>query len=200
MPLRPPKHVYHLVDARNLASVQRHGLMSTERVLDLAGMTAADKAVFLREHRPAGVHLANGVAIRDQSPMPPSALAGALDGGMTPGDWYGLLNRFVFFWPSMDRLDRQRRACAAREQVTLTFDAETLFEHFRDRTFVTPINTGNARRRPARRGPDTLVSYDRWLTQGWPDRRASHPAAEFLIEDTVPVSSRFLARDTNQFV
>lgn len=186
MPLRPPKHVYHLVDARNLASIRRHGLMSTERLLDLAGMAMDDKAVFLRDHRPKGIQLGNGVAIRDQSPMPPSALAGVLDGGMTPSDWYALLNRFVFFWPSMDRLDRHRRACGAREQVILTFDGEALFDHFRDRTFVAPINTGNARRRPARRGPDTLVPYAQWLTKGWPDRRASHPAAEFLVEDVVP--------------
>jgi hypothetical protein len=31
-----------------------------------------------------------GVTIRDQRPMPPSALAQVLDDGLEPSDWYAL--------------------------------------------------------------------------------------------------------------
>ena len=189
---RHPEHVYHLTKAQNLPSILQHGLMSTERLLDLTDLEQEQKALFMRMHRPRGLSLPNGVSIRDQRPIPPSTLAGALEGGMTPGDWYALLNRFVFFWPSRERLDRHLRTCAAQDQVVLTFSTTALLGHFGDRTFVTPINTGDARSKPARRGPDTLVPYNRWLAEGWPDRRPSHPAAEILIDETVPIRAPFL--------
>ena len=189
---RHPEYVYHLTKAQNLPSILRHGLMSTERLLDLTHFEQAQKALFLRMHRPRGLSVSDGISIRDQSSIPPSRLAGALEGGMTPGDWYALLNRFVFFWPSRERLDRHLRACSADDQVVLTFSATALLAHFGNRTFVTPINTGDARSKPARRGPGTLVPYHRWLAEGWLDRRSSHPAAEILIDETVPIRAPFL--------
>ena len=58
--------------------------------------------------------------IRDQRPMPPAALAPALDDGLLPSDWYALLNGFVFLWPDRERMNRQRRAYASRPQLVLT--------------------------------------------------------------------------------
>jgi hypothetical protein len=75
----------------------------------------------------------------------------ALDDGLEPSDWYALLNSFVFLWPDPERLKRQRRACGDRPQVVLTFDADALLDRFADEAFVSPINSGNARRKAARR-------------------------------------------------
>lgn len=69
---------------------------------------------------------------------------------LDPTGWYAVLNGFVFLWPHRDRTKRQCAACGARPQVVPTFDAEALLDHFESDTFVSPINSGNARAsRPA---------------------------------------------------
>jgi uncharacterized protein DUF7002 len=190
--MRRLDRLYHLAEEDNLASILEHGLMSTEQLLALAGVAEAGRAAMLRCHRPDNVRLSAGVLIRDQRPMPPTVLARALDGGLEPGDWYALLNGFVFLWPDRDRMDRQRCACGDRPQVILTFDGPALFEAFGDRTFLSPINSGNARRKPARRGRDTFVPYWRWLQEGWPTGQRTRPPAEVLFGCGIPTRAPYL--------
>ena len=142
--------LYHLAEASNLASILQHGLMSTERLLDLACVAKPERDVLLRVHRPDNIRLSGSVVIRDQRPMPPAAVVRALDDGLEPSDWYALLNSFVFLWPDPERMKRQRRACGDRPQVVLTFDADALLDRFAAEAFVSPINSGNARRKAAR--------------------------------------------------
>ena len=184
--------LYHLAEADNLSSILKHGLLSTERLLALTNFTEAERSSFLRQQRRTSHHLAQGVMIRDQGPMPPAALALALEDGMDPGDWYALLNSFVFFWPDRDRMERQRRACGTRRQIIMTFDAATLFTAFAARAFLSPINSGNARRKPARRGRSTIVPYEHWIKAGWPTRVRSHPPAEVLFSCTIPAQAPYL--------
>jgi hypothetical protein len=190
--MRKLDRLYHLADADNVPSILEHGLLSTERLLSLIGMAETERAAVLRGQRRESLRLAKGVTIRDQRPMPPSALARALDDGLEPGDWYALLNSYVFLWPNRKRMDRQRRACGDRPQVILTFDAVALFEHFGTHAFLSPINSGNARRKPVPRGRDTLVRYATWLQEGWPTRRRSHPPAEILFGCVLPAEAPYL--------
>jgi hypothetical protein len=190
--MRKLGRLYHLADAGNLQSILKHGLLTTKGLLQLTGMSATEQANFLRRHRSVGEYLAEGVLIRDQAPMPPSALAPALDDGLTPEDWYALVNGFVFLWPDPERMERQRRACRGRPQVVLTFDADILFDDFGKAAFVSPFNVGNARRKPARRGRDTLVPYEKWLRAGWPNRKRTHPPAEILFATTIPARAPYL--------
>ena len=92
--------LYHLAEASNLASILQHGLMSTERLLDLACVAKPERDALLRVHRPDNIRLSDSMVIRDQRPMPPAALVRALDGGLKPSDWYALLNSFVFPGPT----------------------------------------------------------------------------------------------------
>jgi hypothetical protein len=190
--LRKLDRLYHLADADNLPSILEHGLLSTERLLGLTGMAETERTAFLRRQRRDSLPLAEGVTIRDQRPMPPSALAQALDDGLEPGDWYALLNSYVFLWPDKERMGRQRRACGDRPQVVLTFDAVALFDQFGTQAFLSPINSGNARRKAARRGRDTLVPYATWLQEGWPAKQRSHPPAEVLFGCVLPVRAPYL--------
>jgi hypothetical protein len=190
--MRSIDRLYHLAEKSNLPSIMEHGLLSTERLLGVAGVAPDGRDTFLRRHREETVLLGGGITIRDQKPMPPSALAKALDDGMEPADWYALLNGFVFMWSDRERLVRQKNACGGRPQVVLTFDAQQLFEAFGRFAFVSPINSGNARRMPARRGRDTLVPYTTWIEKGWPTRLPSHPPAEFLFGCVIPVSAPYL--------
>ena len=63
--------------------------------------------------------------LRDQKPLPAAALRKCLV-GMTPVEWYALINSKVFFWFDVDRLNRQRGACEPRPQVVLEVDAMRL--------------------------------------------------------------------------
>jgi hypothetical protein len=186
------EHLYHLAEADSLASIVEHGLMSTESLLDLVRIAEAERKEFLRRHRPENLRLSEGVMIRDQRPMPPAALAPALDDGLLPSDWYALLNGFVSLWPDRERMNRQRRAYASRPQLVLTFDAAALLDHFAADAFVSPINSGNARRKAVRRGRDTFVPYRTWLREGWPSGQVTRPPAEFLLRCTVPVKAPYL--------
>ena len=44
--------LYHLAEGSNLASILQHGLMSTERLLDLARVAKPERDALLRVHRP----------------------------------------------------------------------------------------------------------------------------------------------------
>lgn len=194
--------LYHLADVANWASIQRHGLLSTSALLDLAGMRGEERAAIERQHRPHLITLPNGAVIRDQAPMPPMALERCLQ-GMTPAEWYALLNAHVFFWLDHDRLDRFLHANRARPQVILTLDTARLLAVHADRAALTPINTGAARRRPAARGRHTFVPYATWAESRWASeagalgvrqRPASHRPAELVIAHSVPDIMRFLTQ------
>jgi hypothetical protein len=60
-----PRYLYHLAEPADLPSIRRYGLLSTERLLDLAEVPASKREAILFRHRPESVVLANGVIIRD---------------------------------------------------------------------------------------------------------------------------------------
>ena len=189
-----PSVVYHLAEAENWPSIQRHGLLSACRLLDHLGMCGVARDVLEREHRPIRTVLPTGLVIRDQRPMPPRALERCLVGLAAP-EWYALLNGKVFFWFDPARLNRQRRACSGFPQVVLKIDSTLLLRRYADRAALTPINSGNARRKPAPRSAATFVPYRVWSESGWRSeaeplgarlRSPSHPPVELAIDESVP--------------
>jgi hypothetical protein len=195
-----PAHIYHLAEADNWPRIQREGLLSASRLLDAARVSGADRERLERRQRPRHTVLSNGVAIRDQLPMPASTLAKCLR-GMTPAEWYTAINARVFFWVDPLRMERQRKACGVRPQVVLTIDARALAFAHAARAAVTPFNTGYALRRPAPRGRATFVPYAEWLRSGWAseaaalglqERPRSHVPAELTVLDAVPDILRYV--------
>ncbi|WP_412177345.1 DUF7002 family protein [Mesorhizobium sp. YC-39] len=93
---------------------------------------------------------------------------------------------------SISPIERQRRACGDRPQALLTFDASSLLGRFGAEAFVSPINSGNARRRPAPRGRGTLMPYGTWLECGWPAGTRRRPPVELLFRTTIPVKTPYL--------
>lgn len=192
--LQLPAHIYHLAEATNWPSIQLHGLLSTSALLDLAALPKNERDRYEQQHRHDHMELLHhGIQIRDQRPMPVQALERCLV-GLTPSEWYRLLNRKVFFWLDVDRLNRQRRACGPRPQVVLIVDTERLLSRHADRVALSPINSGNARRKPAIRGKSTFVSYVEWSRSGWSSeaidlgtsRRAmSHRPVELTVEGAI---------------
>ena len=193
-PTSLPPILYHLTQTTNWPSIERHGLLSTQALLDLAGISGEERERVGHRHRAEPVILPNGVVISDQKPMPPTALARCLH-GVTPEQWYALLNSKVFFWPDVERLHRLRRVYKALPQVVMVIDTERLLARYSERIALTPINTGNARRQPAQRGLSTFVPYETWLTSGWNSetealntrpRLRSHPPAELTVAYAIP--------------
>ena len=188
-----PDRVFHMVDIGNWPSIQRDGLLSTKALVRRAGLTGKAAAPFLG-YRDAGRTLPTGETIRDQRPMPPGALARCLDPGLAPADWYGLVNAMVFFWLDGERLGRHRHACRTRPQIVMVIDAAALAERHGTRAFVTPFNSGNARRAAAPRGTRTFTPLVRWIEDGWASEAApgqtprsrSHRPAELAVRDAVP--------------
>ena len=164
--MRLPQRIYHLAEAANLPSIRRHGLLSTTVLLDRAGLRGEQRNRFEWCQRLEHRKLPNDVYVRDQRPLPEEALRKCLF-GMTPSQWYALINSKVFFWFDVDRLNRQRAACEPRPQVVLEVDTMRLVARHAARIALSRINTGNARRRPARRGRCTFVPYGMWVKSGW---------------------------------
>jgi len=196
-----PDRIYHLAEASNWPSIQRDGLLCANRLLDAANLAGTNRDRLMREQRLVNTELPNGVRIRDQCPMLPAALEKCLC-GMRPTDWYAMVNARVFFWLDLDRLNRQRAACRARPQVVIAVDAAALVAVHQERVALTPINTGNARRKPALRCAATFVPYNQWARTGWASeaealgtraRKRSHQPVELTVLDAVPDIMRFVS-------
>ena len=125
--MKLPNTVYHLAEESNWPSIERDGLLSASKLLDAAGLAWADRARMERAQRLAHTELPTGVQIRDQRPMPPATLEACLV-GLTPAEWYALINARVFFWFDPDRLNLQRAACEPRPQVVLAVDTAKLVD------------------------------------------------------------------------
>ena len=123
--------LYHLTDGAAWPSIRTRGLLSTSALLDLYGFRGPARLEFESMRRGATMVLkADGlpdVVLRDQSPMSDRGLLKCLLDGMTPRQWYELLNRKVFFWTSERRLQRLIGAKAGRDvpQLVLTIDTRS---------------------------------------------------------------------------
>jgi hypothetical protein len=200
-----PPFVYHLAEAENWPSIQQHGLLSTRALLERTGIHGPIRAVLEREHRPNRTVLPNGWVIRDQKPMPAAALERCLV-GLVPTQWYELLNSNVFFWFDIERLNRQRRACGSFPQVVLQVATDRLLQAYAAHATLTPINTGNARRKPALRGVATFVRYSVWAETAWLSeaqafgtrcRSRGYPPVELAVTDSVPDAMDFVVSVRN---
>jgi hypothetical protein len=195
-----PHVVYHLAEAANWPSIRRDGLSPAALLLQRFVRDDAERAALQQRQRPRHVVLADGVEIRDQRPLPEAALSGCLV-DLTAAQWYAMLNERVFFWIDPARVNRQHRACGTRPQVVLTIDTARLVAAYQAQVSVSPINTGNARRRPARRGAATFVPYTEWVDTGWASeaaalgispRRRSHAPVELTVTGAIPDAARYI--------
>jgi hypothetical protein len=186
--------IYHLTDAANWPSIQRHGLLSAQALLDLAHIDQEEQLRINQHQRLTQLVLPNGTFLNDQKPMPPAALERCLH-DMTPAQWYTLLNSKVFFWFDIERLNRLRKVLASIPQIVLVVDTQRLLARYSDSISLSPINTGNARRQPALRGASTFVPYTTWLQSGWASeaealgtrpRSKSHHPVELTVTGSVP--------------
>jgi len=198
--VRLPERIYHLAELSNWPFIQRDGLLCASRLVSAAGFAGTGADRLNRTQRQVHTVLPNSVRVRDQRPMLPAALENCLC-DMSPADWYAMVNARVFFWLDPERLNRQKAACEPRPQIAIAVDTAASPAAHQDRVALTPINTGNARRKPARRGSATFVPFALWVESGWASeantlgtsaRKQSHQPVELTVLDAVPGIMEFV--------
>ncbi|MEF2070182.1 DUF7002 family protein [Consotaella aegiceratis] len=193
--------LYHMAARGSWPSIQEHGLLSTTALLDLFEIAGeAREAIESQRRREMAilVHPAFGKAvIRDQKPMDDRALQRCLSDGLTPRDWYELLNGRVFFWLTRSRLHRLLSAGPYRddEHDVLELDTASVVRDYRDRITLAPINTGSTRRRPAVRGRTTIAGIDAYPYAEWRVRRSrGERVVELAVAPGIPDAIRYTRR------
>jgi hypothetical protein len=138
--------VFHTMSATAWPSVQRHGLLSTQKLINLFGLDAAERDRLLNAPRQQSPVLrAPGLPpaiIRDQKPM--KFIAEKIDPDSSLTEYLAAINSRVFFWASPERLDRLRQAKQYRteEQVVLHVDTRALVERHGPRIELCRLNSG----------------------------------------------------------
>jgi hypothetical protein len=140
-------YLYHMAEEGSWGSIEQHGLLSTTALLDLFEVPAHKRYELEACRRPESVsihHPVHGTAwIRDNKPINETVLRRTLK-GMTEEQFYRTLNRRVFFWVSLKRLDRLRNAppYRARQHDILTLDTAALLQRHSDRVELSHLNSG----------------------------------------------------------
>lgn len=190
--------LYHMAAKGSWPSIRRHGLLSTSSLLDLFEVGGEERATLEERHRPTSVtvgHPRYGKAeIRDQKPMSDAGLRRALAPGLSPRDWYRMLNSKVFFWTSVQRLHRLLCAQAYRddEHDVLIIDTAQVMKAHIHRVRLAPINTGVTRPFAWPRGRSTFSSVEAYDWEAWKRKRGVKEAViEVAFEDGVPDVERF---------
>lgn len=190
--------LYHMAEWTSWGSIQRLGLLSTRALLDLFEIAGEERRHIESEHRPESVEISHhkygSAVIRDQKPMSERALAKCLR-GISPKEWYELLNERVFFWSTEKRVKTLlgARAYRDRDHLVLTIDALQLVARYSNQITLSPINSGSTVYNPQPRGRDLFQPFRRFP---WEARRkyGKQAIAEIAIPYSVPDVMDFVIR------
>lgn len=193
--------LYHMAERGTWQSIREHGLLSTSALLDMYEINGEERRRIESCRRSESVtirHSKYGPAvIRDQKPMSESALRKCLN-GMTPSQWYRLLNGKVFFWLTSDRVGRllSARAYRGREHTVLTIDTAKLLERHRADVTLSPINSGSTVYNPQPRDSTTFQALADYPFDAWRRKRgaATKAVAELAVNYAAPAISEAVIR------
>jgi hypothetical protein len=184
--------LYHMAAAGSWPSIRQHGLWGTTALLDLFEVTG-DARRALEARRPASVEIRHArlgrAVIRDQKPMSDRSLLACLEDGLSPADWYAILNAHAFFSLTRSRLLRMLNAGSYREAAHDVIEADTasLVAAHRGRIRLSAINSGFAQRRAASRGRSTFSSIADYPYAAWRRKRArGERVVELAVTPGVP--------------
>ena len=128
--------------------------------------------------------------------MDDRGLERCLRDGLTPRNWYEILNARVFFWLLRSRLMRLLKARAYRkaEHDVLEIDTASLVDAYRERITLAGINTGATKPIPAPRGKATIVGIAEYDYAGRILTHPREPVVELAVEIGVPDIADFTQR------
>lgn len=186
--------LYHMAEKNAWRDIKTKGLLSTSAVLDRYSVKGARRIAIEEKHRSEKVSIGepgDQVVLRDQKPMEPSRLAQALQDGITPTQWYKLLNNRVFLWAEETRLFGllNARYYRALEHDVLTIDTASLMSVYEQTTWLCPMNSGNTFPIPHFRGKSTFQRI-----AGYPTKVRSQAPAKEVVEVVVDYSIPDIAK------
>ncbi len=153
--------LWHMAEDGSWDSIRERGLLSTSALLDLYDVNAELRHALEFKRRPNPVTIEHSslppTVIRDQKPIQEKKLRNCLEGGLTPEDWYRMLNSRVFFWASFDRLRGLFDAYQGRPHTILTVDTKSLVTAYLNKIQLSPINSGSTYYNAVQRGPNTFL-------------------------------------------
>jgi uncharacterized protein DUF7002 len=193
--------LYHMAERESWPSIRKHGLLSTSALLDHYAVEDQERAPIERQRRPRSVTVdkpgLGRAVIRDQFPMTDNGLLRCLADGLTPEDWYRLLNGKVFFWLTRSRLVRLLNAGTYRdsEHDVIELEAAPLVSAYKEKIWFCPMNSGCTKPIPHPRGKSTFqritsYPYDVWKAK----RRCGERVVELSVDYAVPDVARFVKR------
>ncbi|MEO1618680.1 MAG: hypothetical protein AAFV88_22715 [Planctomycetota bacterium] len=180
--------LYHIAEGGSWPSIQRHGLESTSAILDRFEVNGPIRVAIESARRATSERLEHeqheSVVIRDQKPISESKLEAALR-GMTTAEWYTMLNRYVFLWPSFDRCNGMLSSYGDQDHDVLTIDTQRLLDVYGGQLMLSPINSGNTLCDAAPRGADTFVQLSQCPFDDWRRHKKQRPE-KVIAEVTIP--------------
>lgn len=192
--------LFHMAEADAWPSIKRHGLLSTEALLELYGVTGPRRAALLERRRGSSVqlnHPEHGRAVvRDNLPLNEAKLEACLTDMSVP-DFLRMINRHVYFWPSAERLDRlfKADAYARRKHLILEIGTASLVAEHGPALRLSPINSGATLFKAQPRGSQTLLPVAEYDFEHWRKKRTRTTAvAEVCVERAVPEVTRHTVR------
>lgn len=190
-------HLYHATRAGAWSSISDRGLLSASAALDHFGILGALRIPFESRYRPEDMHIfpehASDIVLREQTRMPRHHLMPALKGtGMSPEDWYRLVNSRVFFWPTEDRLRRALSALNRRtlEHDVLIVDTASFVAAHGGRMELLSLISSHTFPIPQVRSRSTFKPMAEYPTS--PRGRPLQEVVEVAVEDSVPDIVRFV--------
>jgi hypothetical protein len=191
--------LYHMAHQGAWPSIECHGLLSTTALLDLFGVNgpAREQLESSRRSKSEAIdHPTHGrVLLRDQMPLNEKKLLKALRDGLTPRQWYRLLNRKVFFWGPESRLGvlQSAREYEADRQTIVVVDAAQLVARHGDRILLCHMNSGATQPMAFPRGRKTFLPIEEYpLVERRKKYGIKSAVAEVTVDYAVPDLREFV--------
>lgn len=142
-------HLLHVTPKSNEAGIRKAGLLPAA---DLARQAGKDPATLILRKERRRLETPHGpVELNHQLPLlAGSAHVDSFLDGFTLESWAAQLDERVFLWPT--RREEAFADSIEGEVAVFTLDSIGFFEAFGPQISLSPINSGHARRRPAKRG------------------------------------------------
>jgi hypothetical protein len=193
--------LYHMAERGSWASIRSRGLLSTSALLDAYGISGARRVEIEAQRRPSSVTLhKDGFAsavVRDQLPMDDKGLERCLRDGISPSQWYRLLNSKVFFWLTRERLICLLSAGTYRalEHDVLELDTKAVVEAYFAKIWFCPMNSGCTKPYPHPRGYSTFQRISDYPYVDWKTKRnRGECVVELAVDYAVPDVSKYVKR------
>jgi hypothetical protein len=161
--------LYHMAESGTWQSIKEYGLLSTVALAELFSLSDSEKQKLIHERRPDSVvieHPKHGKAtVRDNKVLHEHLLEKCLLDDLSPADWYEILNKRVFFWPTENRLLGLLTARPYRNKAhcVLAVNTAKLVARYKEKISLSRINSGSTIYNPAKRGLSTfrrIPSYE----------------------------------------